>query len=311
MSGSAPTSAPTPAPPARGAPATASARHQRRLTIVLVLTATYLVAEVVGGILTKSLALLADAGHMLTDVAGVALALFAIRFAARPATPERTYGYYRAEILAALANAIVLIGISFYILYEAWQRFRNPPDVESATMLWVAGIGLVVNLVSMRILRDASTESLNMKGAYFEVLSDMLTSIGVIIAGVIMLTTGWYYADPLVSAGIGLFILPRTWRLLREAVGVLLEGTPADVNLAAVRDTVMATPGVSDVHDLHVWSLTSGRNALSAHVVRAPGSDHTAVLRAAQAAINQAHATIVHVTLQVEPPGWEQADTHT
>lgn len=312
MSHSVPVPASTPQVPAGGStPVTAAARNQRRLTIVLVLTATYLVAEVVGGILTKSLALLADAGHMLTDVAGVALALFAIRFAARPATPERTYGYYRAEILAALANAVVLIGISFYILYEAWQRFRNPPVVESAAMLWVAGIGLVVNLVSMRILRDASTESLNMKGAYFEVLSDMLTSIGVIIAGVIMLTTGWYYADPIVSAGIGLFILPRTWRLLREAVGVLLEGTPADVNLAAVRDTVMATTAVSDVHDLHVWSLTSGRNALSAHVVMAPGSDHTTVLRAAQAAINQAHATIVHVTLQLEPPGWEQADTHT
>lgn len=290
---------------------TDSGKRQRKLTAVLVLTGTYLIAEVVGGILTKSLALLADAGHMFTDVAGVGLALFAIRFAARPATPERTYGYYRAEILAAMANAIVLIGISFYILYEAWQRFRNPPSVESGAMLWVAGIGLVVNLVSMRILRDTSDESLNMKGAYFEVLSDMLTSIGVIIAGVIMLTTGWYYADPLVSAGIGLFILPRTWRLLREAVGVLLEGTPADVDLVAVRDTVMATPGVSDVHDLHVWSLTSGRNALSAHAVMAPGSDHTAVLRATQVAIRQAHATIVHVTLQVEPPGWEQVDTHT
>ncbi|ODT04480.1 MAG: cation transporter [Gemmatimonadetes bacterium SCN 70-22] len=290
---------------------TNSGKHQRKLTVVLVLTGTYLIAEVVGGILTKSLALLADAGHMLTDVAGVGLALFAIRFAARPATPERTYGYYRTEILAAMANAIVLFGISFYILYEAWQRFRNPPAVESGAMLWVAGVGLVVNLISMRLLRDASNESLNMKGAYFEVLSDMLTSIGVIIAGVIMLTTGWYYADPLVSAGIGLFILPRTWRLLREAVGVLLEGTPADVNLVAVRDTVVATEGVSGAHDLHVWSLTSGTNALSAHVVMAPGSDHATVLRATQVAINEAHASIVHVTLQVEPPGWEQAETHT
>ena len=288
---------------------TAAARHQRRLTMVLVLTATYLVVEVVGGLLTGSLALLADAGHMLTDVAGVALALVAIRFAARPATPERTYGFYRAEILAALANAVVLIAISFYILYEAWLRFRNPPTVESGAMLWVAGVGLVVNLVSMRLLRSASNESLNMKGAYFEVLSDMLTSIGVIIAGVIMLTTGWYYADPLVSAGIGLFILPRTWKLLREAVGVLLEGTPADVNLAALRATMADVPGVMGVHDLHVWSLTSGTNALSAHVVMAPGAIHTDVLRAVHAAVTTSHP-IAHATLQVEPPEWDAGVIH-
>ena len=288
---------------------TAAARHQRRLALVLALTATYLVAEVVGGLLTGSLALLADAGHMLTDVAGVALALVAIRFAARPATAERTYGFYRAEILAALANAVVLIGISFYILYEAWLRFRNPPTVESGAMLWVAGIGLVVNLVSMRLLRSASTESLNMKGAYFEVLSDMLTSIGVLIAGVIMLTTGWYYADPLVSAGIGLFILPRTWKLLREAVGVLLEGTPADVNLAAVRATIAGVPGVAGVHDLHAWSLTSGTNALSAHVILADGAAYADVLRAVHAAVTSAHP-IAHATLQLEPPGWETGETH-
>jgi cobalt-zinc-cadmium efflux system protein len=288
---------------------TAAARHQRRLAMVLALTATYLVAEVVGGLLTGSLALLADAGHMLTDVAGVALALVAIRFAARPATPERTYGFHRAEILAALANAVVLIGISLYILYEAYLRFRDPPTVESGAMLWVAGIGLVVNLASMRLLRSASTESLNMKGAYFEVLSDMLTSIGVIVAGVVMLTTGWYYADPLVSAGIGLFILPRTWMLLREAVGVLLEGTPADVNLAAVRATIAGVPGVADVHDLHAWSLTSGTNALSAHVVLAPSAVHGDVLRAVHAAVTGAHR-IAHATLQLEPAGWARDETH-
>ena len=176
-------------------------------------------------------------------------------------------------------------------------------------MLWVAGIGLVVNLASMRLLRSASSESLNMKGAYFEVLSDMLTSIGVLIAGVIMLTTGWYYADPFVSAGIGLFILPRTWKLLREAVGVLLEGTPADVNLAAVRATMAGVPGVAGVHDLHVWSLTSGTNALSAHVVMAPGGVHADVLRAVHAAVTGGHR-ITHATLQVEPPGWESGETH-
>ena len=289
---------------------TASARNQKRLVAVLALTSSYLVAEVVGGLMTGSLALLADAGHMLTDVAGVALALVAIRFAARPATPDRTYGFHRAEILAALSNAVVLILISLYILYEAYQRFRDPPKVASGVMLAVAGFGLVVNLAGMLILRRGAGESLNMKGAYFEVLSDMLTSIGVIIAGVVMLTTGWYYADPLVSAGIGLFILPRTWRLLREAVGVLLEGTPRDVNLDAVRQTIATTAGVAGVHDLHVWSLTSGTNALSAHVVMQPGQEHANILRAVHTAIISAHP-ISHATLQVEPDGWELTPTHS
>jgi len=192
---------------------TPAGRNKRRLAIVLGLTTLYLIAEVVGGLLTGSLALLADAGHMLTDVAGLGLALLAIRFAERPATPERTYGFYRVEILAALANAVILIFISFYILYEAYGRFMNPPEVESKVMLLIAGIGLVINVVGILVLRAGASESLNMKGAYFEVLSDLLTSVGVIIAGLIMLTTGWYYADPLLSAGLGLFILPRTWML--------------------------------------------------------------------------------------------------
>src|SRR5262249_27652341 len=191
-------------------------QNNHRLAFVFGLTAAYLVAEVIGGILTRSLALLADAGHMLTDVVGVGLALLAITFAARPATPQRTYGYYRVEILAALTNAVVLIGISFYILYEAYERFLHPPEVESQWMLLVATVGLGVNIVGIYILRGGATESLNLKGAYFEVLSDMLTSIGVILAALIMWATGWYYADPLLSAGIGLFILPRTWALLGE-----------------------------------------------------------------------------------------------
>ncbi|MGI0016822.1 MAG: cation diffusion facilitator family transporter, partial [Nitrososphaera sp.] len=208
---------------------TPAGQNKRRLAIVFGLTFVYLFAEVIGGLLTRSLALLADAGHMLTDVAGLGLALFAIKFAERPATPERTYGYYRVEILAAQTNAIVLIGISFYILYEAYRRFLDPPEVASKPMLLIASIGLIVNLAGLLILRAGSFESLNIKGAYFEVLSDMLTSVGVIIAGIVMWTTGWYYADPLISAGIGLFILPRTWKLLREAVGVLLEGTPSEI----------------------------------------------------------------------------------
>lgn len=253
--------------------------------------------------MTGSLALLADAGHMLTDVAGLGLALLAIKFAERPATPERTYGYYRVEILAALTNAVVLIGISLYILYEAWERFRNPPQVESGTMLVVAAIGLGINIAGIIILRKGSKDSLNMKGAYFEVLSDMLTSVGVIVAGVIMLTTGWYYADPLISAGIGLFILPRTWLLLREALGILLEGTPSGVNPAAIREVVGSLPGVSEMHDLHVWTLTSGVNALSAHVVVVDPSMHAEVLSAVHDVITQ-RFPIAHVTIQIEKVGW-------
>ena len=288
---------------------TAAGRNKRRLAVVLGLTTAYLVAEVIGGLLTRSLALLADAGHMLTDVAGLALALFAIRFAERPATPERTYGYYRVEILAALTNAVVLIGISLYILYEAYERFRDPPEVQSGAMLLVAAVGLVINLAGIYILRAGSRESLNMKGAYFEVLSDMLTSIGVIVAGIIMLTTGWYYADPLISAGIGLFILPRTWMLLRDAVGVLLEGTPSDVNLTAVREGIESVPGVTDVHDLHVWSLTSGVNAISVHAVLEDGASHDDVLMAIRNLVTSKFK-IAHATVQVEGKECAASEIH-
>lgn len=287
----------------------AAGKNKLRLAIVLALTTTYLVAEVVGGLLTGSLALLADAGHMLTDVAGLALALLAIRFAERSATPERTYGFYRMEILAALANGVVLIGISVYILYEAYERFRNPPPVQSGVMLAVASVGLIINIVGIYLLRAASEESLNMKGAYFEVMSDMLTSIGVIVAAIIMLTTGWYYADPLISAGIGLFILPRTWLLLRDAVGVLLEGTPADVNLATLREAIKGVSGVADVHDLHVWSLTSGVNAMSVHTVLADHGLHDEVLAAVQKCVTS-DFKIAHATVQVECKGCSAYETH-
>ncbi len=287
----------------------AGSKNKKNLAIVLGLTTTYLLAEVVGGLWTGSLALLADAGHMLTDVFGLALALFAIWFAERKATPEKTYGYYRVEILAALTNAVILIGISFYILYEAYERFKNPPEVESKGMLIIAGIGLVINLVGMYILRAGSSESLNMKGAYFEVLSDMLTSIGVIIAGVIMVTTGWYYADPLISAGIGLFILPRTWALLKDAVGVLLEGTPSDVNIANLREGLAKIEGVASIHDLHVWSLTSGINALSVHAVLANGGQYEDVLvRVHKHCLD--NFKISHVTVQVEPLDFAEHETH-
>lgn len=287
----------------------ASSRNKRSLAVVFGLTSFYLIVEVVGGLWTGSLALLADAGHMLTDVAGVGLALLAIRFAEKPASPERTYGYYRVEILAALTNAVVLILISLYILYEAYQRFKNPPEVESAAMLGVACVGLIINIIGMYILRAGSRESLNMKGAYFEVLSDMLTSIGVIVAGLIMLTTGWYYADPILSAAIGLFILPRTWALMKDAVGVLIEGTPADVNITALRESLTRIEGVAGIHDLHVWSLTSGVNAMSVHAVIESDDQHDLVLERVHEHCTE-EFKISHVTVQTECRGFAEHETH-
>lgn len=282
---------------------TASYQNKSRLKLVLGLTLTYLAAEVIGGILTNSLALLADAGHMLTDVGGLAFALFAINIAQRPASERRTYGYYRAEILAALANAVILIFVSLYILYEAWQRFQTPPEVSSKPMLIVAIIGLIINIVGMVILRKGSQESLNMKGAYFEVLSDMLTSIGVIIAAIIMLTTGWYYADPIISAGIGLFILPRTWILLKDAVNILLEGVPGDVNMVKLKTSFSAIPGIITVHDLHVWSLTSGMNAMSAHVVIKEDIIANDILSLIKTKMRD-EFKITHTTIQLEKSGF-------
>ena len=276
-----------------------AAKHSGRLKIVLAMTTVYMLAEVIGGVMTGSLALIADAGHMLTDVFGLALALFAIWFAGKPATPQRTYGYHRAEILAALANAIVLFFISGYILFEAWQRFREPQPVESGPMLAVAAIGLVVNMLGAWLLRSASGESLNMRGAYFEVISDLLGSIGVMVAAGIIYLTGWYYADPLFSVAIGLFIIPRTWKLLRESVGVLLEGTPADVDLSELERAIAAVPGVRKVHDLHVWTLTSGVNAMSGHVVLDQGVDGGPVRRHIANLLGDRYR-IGHTTIQTE-----------
>lgn len=285
------------------------AKNKRRLGIALALTSLYLAVEVAAGFWTGSLALLADAGHMLTDVGGLALALVAIRFAERPATPEKTFGYYRVEILAAMANALILVAISAVVLYEAYRRFRNPPEVESKLMLLVAVVGLVINVMGILILRGGSSKSLNVKGAYFEILSDALTSIGVIIAAAIIWATGWRYADPLLSAGIGLFILPRTWTLLKEAVGVLLEGTPSDVNMTALREAIAKVEGVTEVHDLHVWTLTTGMNALSVHVVRDGGKDGDGILRMVRERIASGFP-IGHVTVQIEAQCCPPEETH-
>ena len=280
----------------------AGAQHRRALLLTFGLTFTYFIVEVLGGLLTNSLALLADAAHMLTDVGGLGLALFATWISQRPASPAKTYGYYRVEILAALANAVVLFLISFYILYEAYRRFQEPPEVQSLPMLAVAVVGLVVNLVGIYNLRRVSKESLNLQGAFLEVVSDTLGSLGVIVAGLIIYFTGWYYADPIFSVLIGLFILPRTWGLMTQAVNVLLEGTPAHINLKVVEDAMRSVPGVAAVHDLHVWTITSGMDSLSAHVVLAESLS----LQAGQKILETLNAElkkkfgIEHTTIQVE-----------
>lgn len=289
--------------------ASAASKHKKNLLIVLALSGTYLIAEVIGGIVTNSLALLADAAHMLTDVVGLLLAFIAIKIGERKADPSKTYGYYRTEILAAVINAVVLLGISVYVLVEAYKRFQDPPEVQSTSMLIVAGIGLIVNIVGLMILRKDSEASLNMKGAYFEVLSDMLTSVGVMIAGVIMLTTGWYYADPLISAAIGLLIFPRTWKLLMEAVHVLLEGTPKDVNIQELRNSLEKTPGVKDVHDLHVWSLTSSVNAMSAHIVKDEAYAQNQLLKTLTDQMTK-NFKISHTTFQIEEEGYQENEVH-
>jgi len=256
----------------------AAAADRGRLWIVFAITSTFLVVEVVGGLLTNSLALLADAGHMLTDVAGIGLAVFAIHLASRPASQEQSFGFYRVEVLAAVINAVILFGVAIYVLIEAWRRLQSPPEISSGLMLAVAVAGMGANAVSLWLLHHAQSQSLNMRGAYLEVLGDLLGSAAVVVAAIVIGLTGFRAADPIASALIGLMIVPRTWRLLKDAVDVLLEATPKDVDLAEVRRHVLEAEGVVDVHDLHVWTITSGMNVISAHVVVQNGADPAAVL---------------------------------
>ena len=270
-----------------------------RLTTVLALTLVFLVVEVVAGIVTGSLALLADAGHMLTDVAGLVLALLAMKLAERKASPRRTFGYHRAEVLAALTNGLLLLGVAGYILVEAWDRFRDPQPVPSGTVLLVAGVGLLVNVVGALLLRSGARTSLNLRGAYNEVMADAFSSIGVIVGAAVMGATGWHRVDTLVAVAIALFVLPRTWALLREALHVLLEGTPREVDLAALRQAMEGVPGVKTVHDLHVWTLTSGVHALSVHAILQEGATHGQVLGDLRSRVTAAFP-ITHVTVQLE-----------
>jgi cobalt-zinc-cadmium efflux system protein len=278
---------------------TSAAASERRLTLVVAIMAAYLLAEVGGSLLTGSLALLADSGHLLGDVLGLAMALGAIRFARRPATAGRTYGFYRAEILAALINSLVLVLVAVWILYAAWQRLMSASvRVEPIPMLVIALGGVCVTLIGARLLHAGAASSLNVRAAFLEVVSDLLGSVGAVIAALVILTTGWTLADALVSAVIGVLMLPRAVALLRSVVDVLLESTPEHLDTHAIEAAMRAQPGVESVHDLHLWSITSGFDAMSGHV-RANGRGSEDVLHDLRTMLRDRFG-IEHVTLQVE-----------
>jgi cation diffusion facilitator family transporter len=285
------------------APATAGGAHRRRLVVVLCLTLAVLAAEVVGAVLSGSLALLADAGHMATDAAGLALALAAVSLAQRPARGRRTFGWQRVEILAAVANGLLLLAVAAYVLIEAIRRIGQPTEIESGLMLVIASVGLVVNLGSLAVLHRGRDASLNMRGAYLEVLADALGSVAVIVAAVVIATTGWTPADIVASAVIGCLVVPRAWHLLREAFDVLLEAAPRGVDLKDVRDHILGVDGVLDVHDLHAWTITSGLPVLSAHVVvtdEALAAGHGGRVLDALCSCLGEHFDLEHCTFQLE-----------
>ena len=282
------------------------AGHERQLWIALGLTSSFMIAEVIGAFITGSLALLSDAAHMMTDALAMAISLVAIQIAKRPADRKRTFGYARFEILAAAFNALLLFAVAFYILYEAYQRLQAPAEIQSTGMLVIAVLGLLVNLISMRLLSAGSGESLNVKGAYLEVWSDMLGSIGVIIAAVVIMLTGWAWVDSVVAAAIGFWVLPRTWVLLKDSMNVLLQGVPDGVDIDSVEQAMRGVPGVKDVHDLHIWALTSGKNVLSSHLVAdaMPGTEQQVLAQVTELLHEQ--FDISHVTLQVEGEGFHR-----
>ncbi len=287
----------------------AAGANEKNLRIVLGLTASFMVAEVIGGISFKSLALISDAAHMFTDAAALAIALVAIRIGRRAADHKRTFGYYRFEILAAAFNAVVLFLVAAYILYEAYQRFRSPPEIQSIGMLVIALLGLVINFVGMRMLQADSRSSLNVKGAYLEVWADMLGSLGVIFAAVVIYFTGWTWMDAVVAALIGIWVLPRTWKLLKESLNILLEGVPVDIALDEIELALLAIPGVREIHDLHVWALTSGKNSLTVHVVPAAGADEQTVLAAVTKTLAE-RFSMRHVTVQIETAACDMKELH-
>jgi cobalt-zinc-cadmium efflux system protein len=288
-----------------GATSRAGARHAGRLRVAFVILVVFFVAEAVGGLVTESLALLSDAGHMLTDVLGLGMALAAISVASRRSSdPGRTYGLYRLEILAALANAALLFGVAGYVLVEAVHRLDDAPEVPGVAVLVVATAGLLANLAAYALLREGARESLNVQGAYLEVLADTVGSIGVIVGAAVIAATGWTWVDPVVGLAIGLWILPRTYRLARQALRVLIEAAPAGVDLQRLSADLAALPGVVDVHDVHVWTLTSDMEAASAHLMVRAGTDSHGVLDQARDVLRDGYG-VGHATLQVEP------DDHT
>ncbi len=265
----------------------------------LIVTAAFLVLEVVGALISGSLALLADAAHMFTDVAALLMAFAAMTLADRSATKRYTFGFYRAEILAAFVNAQLLLLIGAYILYEAYGRLADPAEIDTSIMLWVAVAGLLANLISVRLLQGHQHDNLNVRAAYLEVLTDTVGSTAVIIAAVVVSRTGWLWVDPLISVGIACFILPRTFGILRQATHVLLEGTPRHVDLAALRRELSEIPGVEEIHDVHFWTLTSGVDCASVHVRTSPDTERFVVRRAVERRLSAATG-IDHVTVQVE-----------
>jgi cobalt-zinc-cadmium efflux system protein len=286
-------------PPVRG-PGKAG---RNRLAAVLILVGLYMIAETVGGILANSLALLADAGHMLSDAAALALSLFALWISGRPATPRRTYGYYRAEILAALANGAALVAVSLFIFAEAFRRLKEPPQVQGMLMTAIAAGGLAGNLLGLRILGPARDASLNLRGAWLHVLADALGSVAAIVGGCLVWLLGWNLADPILSMAIGLLVIHSSWGLLKESVSVLMEFPPGHIDVDKVREAIAKVPGVISIHDLHVWSITTGHVALSCHIVLREERPQTQVLEELRSKLS-AEFGIHHVTIQFEPQEW-------
>jgi cobalt-zinc-cadmium efflux system protein len=279
--------------------------NERRLRLALVLVATYMVAEALGGWWTGSLALLADAGHMLSDVFALSLSLVAIRLARRPASPQQTYGHHRSEILAALANGLLLVAVSVAICVEAFERIGSPPDVRAGPMLAIACGGLVINLLGLWVLRRGRKGNLNVRGAWLHVLSDALGSAAAIAAGVAIWSLGWTWADPVASLAIGILVIRSAWLLLRETLSVLMEWAPPHVDVSEVERCVLSAPGVNAVHDLHVWSISSGRIALSGHVVVDKSADRDKIL---QDVSDRLHGRfgIAHSTVQIETEDFDE-----
>ena len=279
---------------------TSEIRYEKPLWWALGLTSTFLIAEIIGGLVTNSLALLSDAAHMMTDVIALTVSLIAVRMSRRPADARRTCGYARMEAIGAIINGGLLFVVAGYILWEAVGRFREPPEVASTGMLVIATLGLIVNLISMRLLRAGSGTSLNVKGAYLEVWSDMLGSVGVIIGAIVIKVTGWTLVDPIIAVLIGLWVLPRTWTLLKQAGHILMQGVPEGMDVAAIRKRLIEMPAVQEVHDLHVWSLGTGQVVLTAHIVLAAGVPDPDTIQVELSRVIEQQFDIHDVTLQVE-----------